>query len=289
MIKNVAHRVWAFDLEWVPDPLAGRLVYGLPDDVTDPAEIMRIMWEKGGATEEDPTPFLKTALCRVVSVAALERRQFPDGTVKLNLMALPHDPSNAEEITERHVVGTFLDALGKSRPQIVGFNSLHSDLKILIQRGMILGLSAPAFCERPAKPWEGIDYFARGSDFNVDLKEILGGWGLSNPSLHEIAVQSGIPGKMGVDGNDVAPLWLEGRLDRIVQYNECDALTTYLVWLRLAHFAGFFDDTEYAREQQFVADLLQMEIAKGDKPHLEEYLEAWNTLRETIESGRKTE
>ena len=289
MIKNVAHRVWAFDLEWVPDPLAGRLVYGISDDVTDPAEIMRIMWEKGGATEEDPTPFLKTALCRVVSVAALERRQLPDGTVKLNLMALPHDPSNAEEVTEQHVVGTILDALGRSRPQIVGFNSLHSDLKILIQRGMILGLSAPAFCERPAKPWEGIDYFARGSDFNVDLKEILGGWGLSNPSLHEIAVQSGVPGKMGVDGNDVAPLWLEGRLDRIVQYNECDALTTYLVWLRLAHFAGFFDDAEYAREQQFVADLLQMEIAKGDKKHLEEYLDAWNGLRETIENGRKPE
>ena len=289
MIKNVAHRVWAFDLEWVPDPLAGRLVYGISDDVTDPAEIMRIMWEKGGATDEDPTPFLKTALCRVVSVAALERRQLPDGTVKLNLMALPHDPSNAEEVAEQHVVGTFLDALGKSRPQIVGFNSLHSDLKILIQRGMILGLSAPAFCERPAKPWEGIDYFARGSDFNVDLKEILGGWGLSNPSLHEIAVQSGVPGKMGVDGNDVAPLWLEGRLDRIVQYNECDALTTYLVWLRLAHFAGFFDDAEYAREQQFVADLLQMEIAKGDKKHLEEYLDAWNGLRETIENGRKPE
>ena len=289
MIKNVAHRVWAFDLEWVPDPLAGRLVYGFSDDVTDPAEIMRMMWEKGGATEEDPTPFLKTALCRVVSVAALERRQFPDGTVKLNLMALPHDPSNAEEATEQHVVGTFLNALGKSRPQIVGFNSLHSDLKILIQRGMILGLSAPAFCDRPAKPWEGVDYFARGSDFNIDLKEILGGWGLANPSLHEIAVQSGIPGKMGVDGNDVAPMWLEGKLDRIVQYNECDALTTYLVWLRLAHFAGFFDDAEYAREQQMVADLLQMEIAKGGREHLEEYLEAWNTLRATIETGRKME
>ena len=73
------------------------------------------------------------------------------------------------------------------------------------------------------------------------------------------------------------------------RYNECDALTTYLVWLRLAHFAGFFDDAEYAREQQFVADLLQMEIAKGDKKHLEEYLDAWNGLRETIENGRKPE
>jgi len=289
MIKNVMKRVWAFDIEWVPDPVAGRVLYDIPDDVTDAAEIMKIMWEQGGATEEDPTPFLKTAICRVVSVAALERRELPDGGVTLNLMSLPHDPGNPEESSEAAVVGTFLDALGKNRPQLVGFNSLQSDLKILIQRGLILGLSAPAFCERPDKPWEGIDYFARGSDWNIDLKEIVGGWGLAGPSLHEIAVQSGIPGKMGVDGNDVAPLWLEGKLDRIVRYNECDALTTYLVWLRLAHFAGFFDERAYLREQELVADLLQTEIAKGDRGHLEEYLEAWNGLRNSLETARKVE
>lgn len=289
MIKNVKHRVWAFDLEWVPDPVAGRLLYEVPEEVSDPAEIMKLMWEHGGATEEDPTPFLKTALCRVVSVAALERRERRDGSVTLNLLSLPHDPSDAEEASEASVVGTFLEALGSNRPQLVGFNSLRSDLKILIQRGMILGLAAPGFCERPEKPWEGIDYFVRGSDWHVDLQEILGGWGLANPSLHEIAVQSGIPGKMGVDGNDVAPLWLSGELDSIVRYNEFDALTTYLVWLRLAHFAGFFDDEAYAREQQLVADLLQAEIAKGGREHLADYLERWQTLRESVENHRNQE
>ena len=288
MIKNVMKRVWAFDLEWVPDPVAGRLLYDLPEDTGD-AEAIQVMWEMGGATEEDPTPFLKTAICRVVSVAALERRELPDGSVKLNLMSLPRDTISLQETSESSVVGTFLDALGKNRPQIVGFNSLQSDLKILIQRGIVLGLSAPAFCERPDKPWEGVDYFARGSDWNVDLKDIVGGWGLASPSLHEIAVQSGIPGKMGVDGNDVAPLWLEGKVEDIVRYNECDALTTYLVWLRLAHFAGFFDASGYAREQQLVADLLQMEIASGGREHLEEYLEAWNNLRNSVEAARKAE
>ena len=93
MIKNVMKRVWAFDIEWIPDPVAGRILYDLPEDTTA-VDIMKVMWEKGGATEEDPTPFLKTAICRVVSVAALERRQQPDGSVKLNLMALPHDPTS---------------------------------------------------------------------------------------------------------------------------------------------------------------------------------------------------
>jgi predicted PolB exonuclease-like 3'-5' exonuclease len=288
MLKNVMQRVWAFDIEWVPDPVAGRILYELPEDTSD-EDTLQAMWQEGGATEEDPTPFLKTAICRVVSVAALERRELPDGGVKLTLMALPHNPDDPAEASEASVVGTFLDALGKTRPQLVGFNSLQSDLKILIQRGLVLGLSAPAFCERPDKPWEGIDYFARGSDWNIDLKDIVGGWGLASPSLHEIAVQSGIPGKMGVDGNDVAPLWLEGKLDRIVRYNECDALTTYLVWLRLAHFAGFFDDRAYLREQELVADLLETEIAKGGREHLEAYLEAWNGLRNSLEAARKQE
>ena len=110
MIKDVKHRVWAFDLEWVPDPLAGLLLYDVGTDVINPADVMDVMWERGGATEEDPTPFLKTALCRVVSVAALERRQQPDGSVKVNLMSLPRDPANSEETSEAHVVGTFLDA-----------------------------------------------------------------------------------------------------------------------------------------------------------------------------------
>ena len=32
MIKNVMKRVWAFDIEWVPDPVAGRILYELPED-----------------------------------------------------------------------------------------------------------------------------------------------------------------------------------------------------------------------------------------------------------------
>ncbi len=128
---------------------------------------------------------------------------------------------------------------------------------------------------------EGIDYFARGSEWNIDLKEILGGYGLVNPSLHEVAVQSGIPGEMEVDGNAVARLWLDGELEKIVQYNEYDALTTYLVWLRVAHFAGHFSQDAYAEEQQRVADLILAEI-EGERPHLRTYLDEWQRLREMV-------
>ena len=65
------------------------------------------------------------------------------------------------------------------------------------------------------------------------------GFGKSSPSLNEMAAVCGIPGKLGISGKEVAQLWMEGRLLEIVAYNECDALTTYLIWLRIAFLAVF--------------------------------------------------
>ena len=62
MFKTVKNRVWAFDAEWIPDPAAGRLLYDLPDEAPD-VDVLRHMWRQGGATDEDPTPYLKTVVC----------------------------------------------------------------------------------------------------------------------------------------------------------------------------------------------------------------------------------
>lgn len=72
MFKTIGKRIWAFDLEWVPDPDAGRRVYDLPNEMSDDDVILE-MWKKGGATEENPQPYIKTVLCRVVSVAVVSR------------------------------------------------------------------------------------------------------------------------------------------------------------------------------------------------------------------------
>jgi hypothetical protein len=131
-------------------------------------------------------------------------------------------------------------------------------------------------------PWEGDDYFdSRNSEASVDLKEVIGGWGKATPSLNEIATLSSIPGKMDVDGQQVAHLWLDGNMERIVQYNEYDALTTYLVWLRTAHFGGHFTTEQYNSEQQYVRDLIQTEIDNG-KTHLQQYLVEWDRLKNSL-------
>ena len=98
---------------------------------------------------------------------------------------------------------------------------------------------------------------------------------MSAPSLNEMAAVCGIPGKLGIIGQEVAQLRLEGRLLEIVAYNECDALTTYLIWLRMVFFGSFFNQVQYEKEQERVRNFLSFEGTLPGKEHLLEFLEAW--------------
>lgn len=277
MFKRVHNKVWVFDAEWIPDTTTGRTLYNLSESLGD-REVMEEMWIHNGASEENPMPYLKTAICRLVSVSAVTRTEV-NGEVKLHLSSLPHDAKDPEQILEKNVISSFLNAIGAHKPQLVGYNSYSSDLKILIQRGLAQKVQAKSFCSRPDKPWEGVDYFTKGNDWHIDLKDILGGWGAATPSLNELAVASKIPGKIVGDGQSVAPLWLEGALDKIVAYNEFDALTTYLVWLRTAFFAGFFTIEELEKEENLLKELLIRESSKPERFHLEMYLTEWEKLK----------
>lgn len=279
MFKTVKDNLWAFDAEWVPDPDAGRALYGCPTEMSD-LEVMNQMWADKGATKENPRPFLKLAVSRLVSIAMVMRSRRPNGAVELALRSQPGKPFRGEGCEEADILSKFLMSVGMKRPQLVGFNSRGSDLPIIVQRGVIKGIQAAGYCKRPDKPWEGPDYFAKGSEFNIDLMESIGGWGRATPSLNEIATLSGIPSKLeDYDGTDVTDSWLGGDIERIVRYNECDALTTYLVWLRIAHFAGFFDLRQYREEQDLLRSNLEDWAQSPGREHLSAFIQAWDRLR----------
>jgi predicted PolB exonuclease-like 3'-5' exonuclease len=275
MLRNIPRNVWAFDLEWVPDVASGRRAYNLPAEMPD-NEVYEVMWARGGATVDDPHPYLKTMLCRIVSVAAVIRRVHDDGHIGLTIYSLPEEGP----IAEKELIGRFLRGIGESnpKPQLVGFNSRESDLPILIQRGIANGVEAAGFSHRPEKPWEGFDYFSKNSEGHIDLKEIVGGWGKATPKLHEFAAACGIPGKIDTTGDNVIELWLAGDIRRIVEYNEFDALSTYLLWLRAAYFAGLLSSEDHAAEERRLIDLLEQRITKG-QTHFERYLAKWLAFR----------
>jgi predicted PolB exonuclease-like 3'-5' exonuclease len=278
MIKTIADEVWVFDCEWVPDLQAGRLLYRLPEDLPE-QEILRIMWEQGGATAENPQPFLKTILCRVVSIAAVIRQKLPDGQVKVLMSFLPDRPEDPAQ-DEKYILQRFLgNRLEKNNPQLVGFNSRNSDLRILMQRAITNGLSLKSLCDRiTAKPWESRD---------VDLMELVSGFGRNYAvSLNELATLCGIPGKINTSGDDVCGLWYTGQHRKIVEYNCFDALTTYLLWLRLAFFSGLFNSDEYVEEQARVRIMLEESVQKPEGAFLATYLETWQDLQKKTGQDR---
>ncbi|MBL7976805.1 MAG: hypothetical protein JNN12_00590 [Bacteroidetes Order II. Incertae sedis bacterium] len=318
MIKFIADELWAFDAEWIPDPVAGRILYKLPAAMSD-GEVMQHMWRQASKsrslipTEADRAfethnfldygverPYLKTNICRLVSVSIVIRRKVGAGKAKLYLRSSPDNWSDVVSAKERNIIHKFLGGLEqkmdepdatstfnakgfKKGVQLVGYNSMGADLSIFLQRAIVHGLPFKKLNTRPTWAKDGVDYFDDKSPYNIDMQKLVGGFGRSNPSLNELAALSGIPGKMGTDGNDVALLWLDGKLDEIVKYNEYDALTTYLVFLRMAHFAGIFTPQEYEYEQQLVADLIADLSQQERYAHLIAYQEEWNRLKSLLQ------
>ena len=277
MKNKIPNVLMCYDAEWVPCARSGRRLYEIPNSEKDDVVFGR-MWQEANATLDDPQPFLKLAISEVVSICAVERRCSGNGP-EFELMSWPKRASMCS--SEASLMESFLEHVATESAQLVGYNSNGSDLPILIQRAIANGCTCPNFGRRPEKPWEGNDYLSRYGDSNLDLMQafsLSAGRGAASPSMHEMANACGIPGKLGTSGDNVAGLWLNGKHDEIIAYNETDACTTYLLWLRYVRFRGLLDDYDARRERD--AFRRYLEQLAPSKPHLVRFLEVWDSLRE---------
>jgi predicted PolB exonuclease-like 3'-5' exonuclease len=282
MLKLLADSVFSFDVEWIPDPKSAEILHQTPrlnEPGPEAGDSFEALWSaaRKEGDPEDFQPYLKTILCRIVSLAGIFREKIPGGGAELKLISLPTDPSDSSKCEEKSLLITFLKSVGRKKPQLVGYNSAQADVPIIVQRAIVNGLPGFGFSDRPDKPWLGVDYFdARNSEYNVDLADALGQY-RDRPSLHQAASLSGIPGKIDVSGDSVAHMWSENKLDEIVAYNEFDAFTTHLLWARVAHFSGLLSGEQYEQEQSLVRSLLEEEIA-GGRSHLTKFVDEWDRL-----------
>ena len=224
---------------------------------------------------EDFQPYLKTILCRIVSLAGILREKVPGGDCSLKPVSLPVDPADPAKCDEKALLANFLKSVGRKKPQLVGYSLAQADASIIVQRAIVNGSPGFGFSDRPDKPWLGVDYFDARTDYNADSADAMGQY-RDRPSLHQAATLSGIPGKIDRSGSSVAEMWLQGKLE-VVAYNEFDAFTTHLLWARLAHFSGLLSSDQYAREQDLIRELLEEEIS-GGKVHLEKFVAEWDRL-----------
>ena len=108
-----------------PWSVSRKKTFELPEDTTD-IDILKQMWEEGGADEENPMPYLKTSICKIVSIAAVIWTEKENGNVALSLTSLPHNVDNPKQTAETEIISRFLNAVGDKKPPLVGFNSANA-------------------------------------------------------------------------------------------------------------------------------------------------------------------
>lgn len=210
----------AFDLETIPDVVAGSRMLGIPGGVADVAAAMLIrrQLETGGRTD-----FLKPGYHQVAAIGAAVV-WFDNGNPNVGLKSW----SGADE---PRILASFLKRL-KVRPQLVSWNGSGFDLPVIRYRSLIHGISAaPLYGPQDQRQWDSYAY--RYGEAHVDLMDALDGYGASPAhSLDEMAKLAGLPGKTITTGAQVSELAFAGEWARIDDYVLDDAMQTLLLFLR---------------------------------------------------------
>lgn len=259
--------ILAFDIETIPDVDTGRRLYDLRE--LNDADVARAMAMKR-REQTGESEFLRHHLHRIVAISAVLRH-----ADTLRVWSLGESTSDEAELIRR-----FFDGIDRYTPTLVSWNGGGFDLPVLHYRALKHGIAAPRYWETGAEDqsFRFNNYLNRFHERHTDLMDVLSNYqARAVAPLDEIAVLLGLPGKMGRSGAGVWDNYLAGRIDEIRDYCETDALNTYLVYLRFELVRGNLDEAAWARE----IELVRSTLAAANKPHLNEFLAAWDERRAT--------
>lgn len=256
MLSNVL----AFDIETVPDVEFGRRLHGLAG-LSD-KQVGYVMQTR--QREQTGSEFLSLEQHRVVAISVGMRSR--DGFRAWSI----GDPDSSES----ELVRRFFDGIERYTPTLVSWNGSGFDLPVLHYRALRHGIQAHRYWEMgdEDQSFRWNNYLSRFHWRHVDLMDVLAGFqGRGRVRLDSMAQLLGLPGKLGMKGEDVWAAYLDGRAADIRNYCETDVLNTYLVYLRFERMRGRLDAAEHERECDLVRDWL----GASDKAHLQEFLAAW--------------
>lgn len=261
--------LFVFDIEAVPDTDAVPALTGFADPDVDArrAELERYHLD----ITDGRNPFPRQPFWKVVAISFLEADIEPLGPGEAYLFKELRSGGQAD-YDEKTLLQGFFQHFERTRPRLVSFNGRSYDLPVLKYRAMAHGVAAPALHDKSNK-WE--NYGSRyAADWHCDLLEVLSDYGASaRVKMNEVCAVLGLPGKFGVDGSQVAPMYDEGRVQEIRDYCETDVLNTYLVYLRWQLHTGTLPLDAYNRAVTDVIAYIEAEMES--RPHLGRFLEAW--------------
>ena len=263
--------LFVFDIETVPDTDAVPNLVGIDADATIEERRAALDAYHLDATDGKNT-FPRQPFHKVVAVSFLAAEIETDGRHETYYLKELRSGGD-ENARERDLVAGFYQWVDKKRPRLVSYNGRGFDLPVLRHRAMVHGITAAGYHDISNK-WE--NYTSRyAQDFHCDLQEALTDFGAASRGLklNEVCAVLGFPGKFGVDGSQVSPMFDEGRVGEIRDYCETDVLNTYLVYLRYQLTRGRTTKESYNRA---VADVIALiEAERETRPHLGQFLDAW--------------
>lgn len=241
---------FAFDVETVPDVDAGRRLHGLEGlDDSSTAKAMRQL-----RVQECGRDFLRLYLHRVVAVSGvLRRRAGPGRSPDIRIWSL-----GSPESTEKELVGAFFRLVEQRFPTLVTWNGGGFDLPVLVYRALHHGVGASRYFETRSPDSRFNNYLNRYHERHTDLMDVFSGHQVRAAApLEGLARFLGLPGKVGMRGEDVEERYFAGEIDAIRAYCEGDALLTWLIYLRFDRIRGRLDDAELEHELALVREAVR--------------------------------
>jgi len=251
-----------FDLETIPDVAGIRRINDLPDTVPDDGVLDWFTQQRRAASGNDFAPLY---LQQVVAIGCALR---DDNGLRVWSVGEPTD-------TEPELIRRFFDGIERFTPQLVSWNGSGFDLPVLHHRALIHGVPAARYWDwgDNDREFKYNNYLGRYHTRHLDVMDVLACYQpRASAGLDATARLCGFPGKLGMNGGDVARAVAEGRLAEVRAYCETDVMNTYLVFQRFRLMRGELDAGSYARE----ISLVRERLAGIEAPHWREFIAAWD-------------
>lgn len=255
--------IMVFDIETVPDVEQGRRLLNLTPERSD-KEVKEALIERRLKQSQGASDFLPHYLQKIVAISIVARTE-----EWVKVWSLGDELS-----TEKELLLRFFQGIERYTPWLVSWNGSGFDLPVLHYRALLHAITCPRYWDSgdhdPQFKWN--NYLSRYHQRHTDLMDVLAGYqNRANAPLDEIAKMLGFPGKMGMKGSEVLEQYENQNIKSIRDYCETDVLNTYLVYLRFQLLRGQLNDESLAFEEKKLKDYLK----SSEKPHLLEFLEAW--------------
>lgn len=260
----MAWPVLVFDIESIPDVAGLRALRGVPPEVSD-AQLYAAWTQE--RKDNNQSEFMPLHLQRILVISCVFR----------NAEGLRvHSFVDRDDASEGKIVQSFFNSIEKHVPQLVSWNGGGFDLPVLHYRGLRHGVVADKYWDMgdDDRDFKWNNYIGRYHMRHLDLMDLLAMYQpRANAPLDAMAKLCGFPGKLGMDGSQVYPAYLDGKLEDIRRYCETDVMNTYLLYCRFQKMRAGLTEAEYDQEIAFVKETLGG-LAAGE-PHWNEYLAAW--------------